>query len=65
MAGGPRFSGGGCYNKEARIELQAGGASAAAISMSHAEKMLPGAVCDVIHPPIPASACPRRGTGAI
>ena len=64
MAGGPRFLVVDGYNKEARVELQAGGASAAGdLYVGHAEEMLPGAVCDVIHPADPG-VTPAQGCGA-
>src|SRR5262249_4914646 len=48
------------YNRAAREELQAGGASAAGdLYAGMLKKVMPGAVCDVIHPADNGTALPR------
>ena len=60
MAGGPRFLVVDGYNKDARLELQAGGASAAGdLYVAMLKKCCPGAVCDVIHPADPGVGLPK------
>jgi GMP synthase (glutamine-hydrolysing) len=60
MAGEVRFLVIDGYNKSARDELRAGGASAAGdLYVGMLKKCLPGAVCDVIHPADPGSQLPK------
>ena len=62
MAGDVRFLVIDGYNRAARDELRAGGASAAGdLYVGMLKKCLPGAVCDVIHPADPGTSLP---TGA-
>ena len=60
MAGDVRFLVIDGYNRAARDELRAGGASAAGdLYVGMLKKCLPGAVCDVIHPADPDTSLPK------
>jgi GMP synthase (glutamine-hydrolysing) len=60
MANTPRFLVIDGYNREAREELKAGGASPAGdLYVGMLRKCLPGAECDVVHPADPGAALPK------
>jgi len=60
MPTAPRFLVIDGYNREAREELKAGGASPAGdLYVGMLRKCLPGAACDVIHPADPGAALPK------
>jgi GMP synthase (glutamine-hydrolysing) len=57
---GPRFLVIDGYNREARDELVAGGASQAGdLYVAMLKKCLPEAVCDIVHPADPGAALPK------
>src|SRR5882724_10993606 len=60
MATAPRFLVIDGYNREAREELKAGGASPAGdLYVGMLRKCLPGAACDVVHPADPGATLPK------
>jgi GMP synthase (glutamine-hydrolysing) len=60
MPRAPRFLVIDGYNREAREELKAGGASPAGdLYVGMLRKCLPGAACDVVHPADPGAALPK------
>ena len=60
MPAAPRFLVIDGYNREAREELKAGGASPAGdLYVGMLRKCAPGAQCDVVHPADPGAALPK------
>src|SRR5215207_6961423 len=60
MAASARFLVIDGYNREAREELVAGGASMAGdLYVRMLQRCLPGAACDVVHPADPGASLPR------
>ena len=60
MPRAPRFLVIDGYNREAREELKAGGASPAGdLYVGMLRKCLPGAACDIVHPADPGAALPK------